>query len=179
MRKAPLCGAFCITNTYVSYMNVSNVGVTEGCCTLQRVRPTAPGPLRGWRLCWSSRPEVQLWCRCSKTSIRWGTGTPYTTWATLSVRLLAQQVVALIREQGILGIAGNYDSTTATEYPHCGCKPDSPGAEELSHVSYGWPRNHGAPETKWFLGALPFRMDLRPCGGHKSRPTLILTPFGE
>jgi predicted phosphodiesterase len=84
------------------------------------------------------------------------------------------EVVALIRERGIQGIAGNYDSTTATDYPHCGCKADSPRGEELSHLSYEWTRARVTPETKRFLGALPFRMDLRPRGGHKSRPTLTL-----
>jgi predicted phosphodiesterase len=84
------------------------------------------------------------------------------------------EVVALIRERGIPGIAGNYDSTTATDYPHCGCKAESPRGEELSHLSYEWTRTHVTPETKRFLGALPFRMDLRPRGGHKSRPTLTL-----
>ena len=84
------------------------------------------------------------------------------------------EVVFLLRERGIVGIAGNYDSTTATDYPHCGCKADSPRAEELSHLSYEWTREHVSPETKRFLGALPFRMDVRPRGGHKSRPTLTL-----
>src|SRR5215217_927060 len=36
------------------------------------------------------------------------------------------EVVSLLRERGIQGIAGNYDSTTATAYPHCGCKAESP-----------------------------------------------------
>jgi predicted phosphodiesterase len=84
------------------------------------------------------------------------------------------EVVALIREWGIPGIAGNYDSTTATDYPHCGCKADSPRGEELSHLSYEWTRAHVSPETKRFLGTLPFRMDVRARGGHKSRPTLTL-----
>jgi hypothetical protein len=74
-------------------------------------------------------------------------------------------VVALVKERAIAGIAGNYDSATATDYPHCGCKADSPRGEELSHLSYEWTRAHVAPETKRFLGALPFRMDLRPRGG--------------
>src|ERR687898_222010 len=84
------------------------------------------------------------------------------------------EVVALLKERGITGIAGNYDSTTATDYPHCGCKADSPRGEELSHLSYEWTREHVTAETKRFLGALPCRMDLRPRGGHKSRPTLTL-----
>ena len=84
------------------------------------------------------------------------------------------EVVALLRERGITGIAGNYDSTVATDHEHCGCKADSPRGEELAHHSYEWTRAHVSPETKRFLGALPFRMDLRPRGGHKSRPTLTL-----
>ncbi len=84
------------------------------------------------------------------------------------------EVVALIRERGIPGIAGNYDSTLATDYAHCGCKADSPRGEELAHLSYEWTRAHVSRETKRFLGALPFRMDLRPRGGHKSRPQLVL-----
>jgi predicted phosphodiesterase len=84
------------------------------------------------------------------------------------------EVVALIRGRGIAGIAGNYDSTVATDYEHCGCKADSPRGKELAHRSYDWTREHIAPETKRFLGALPFRMDLRPRGGHKSRPQLVL-----
>lgn len=84
------------------------------------------------------------------------------------------EVVALLRERGVTGIAGNYDSTVASDYAHCGCKAESPRAEELSHLSYGWTREHVSPETKRFLGTLPFRMDLRPRGGHKSRPRLIL-----
>lgn len=84
------------------------------------------------------------------------------------------EVVALVKERGIAGIAGNYDSTVATDYDHCGCKAESPRGEELSHLSYEWTRAHVAPETKRFLGALPFRMDLRPRGGHKSRPQLVL-----
>jgi predicted phosphodiesterase len=84
------------------------------------------------------------------------------------------EVVALLLERGITGIAGNYDSTVATDYPHCGCKAETPHQEELSHLSYEWTREHVSPETKRFLGTLPFRMDLRPNGGHKSRPQLIL-----
>ena len=61
------------------------------------------------------------------------------------------EVVALIRERGTQGIAGNYDSTTATDYPHCGCKADSPRGEELSHLSYEWTRVHVSPDTKRFL----------------------------
>ena len=41
------------------------------------------------------------------------------------------QVVALLGERCIPGIAGNYDSTVATDYKHCGCRAETPRAEEL------------------------------------------------
>ena len=81
---------------------------------------------------------------------------------------------AVLEEWGIPGIAGNYDSTVATDYKHCGCKAESRRAEELSHLSYEWTRAHVSPEAKRILGELPFRMDLRPTGGHRSRPQIIL-----
>jgi predicted phosphodiesterase len=84
------------------------------------------------------------------------------------------ETVALLRDRRVPGIAGNYDSTVATDYKHCGCKADSPRGEELSHLSYEWTKSHVLPETKRALGELPFRMDLRPMGGHKSRPQIIL-----
>jgi len=84
------------------------------------------------------------------------------------------EVAGVIRERGIGGIAGNYDSTVANDYKHCGCRADSPRAEELSHISYGWTREHVTPQTKAFLGGLPFRMDLRTRGGHTSRPQVTL-----
>lgn len=84
------------------------------------------------------------------------------------------ETVAMIRERGIAGIAGNYDSTVATDYKHCGCKYEDPRQEELSHISYAWTREHTNASAKQFLGALPFRLDVRPLGGHLGGPTLIL-----
>jgi predicted phosphodiesterase len=85
------------------------------------------------------------------------------------------ETVELIHSHGIAGIAGNYDSTTGTDYKHCGCKYENPRQEELSHLSYGWTRAHVSPETKRFLAALPFRLDHWAPGGHISgSPRLIL-----
>lgn len=84
------------------------------------------------------------------------------------------EVVTLIRGRGIAGVAGNYDSTTATGYEHCGCRYEDPRQEELSHLSYAWTRAHVTPETKAWLGGLPFRIDLRPLGGHRTGPRLML-----
>jgi predicted phosphodiesterase len=84
------------------------------------------------------------------------------------------EVVERIRAAGIVGVAGNYDSTVATDYKHCGCRYEDPQQEALSHLSYGWTREHVSPSTKAWLGALPFRIDVRPLGGHVSGPTLTL-----
>lgn len=84
------------------------------------------------------------------------------------------EVVERIVAEGITGVAGNYDSTVATDYKHCGCRYEDPRQEELSHVSYAWTREHATDRMKRSLGALPFRIDLRPLGGHIAGPTLTL-----
>jgi predicted phosphodiesterase len=84
------------------------------------------------------------------------------------------ETAELLIQSRIEGIAGNYDSTTATDYKHCGCKYEDPRQAELSHLSYEWTRQHCTSETKRFLGRLPFRIDLRPNGGHQSGATVIL-----
>lgn len=84
------------------------------------------------------------------------------------------ETVQALRDAKIEGIAGNYDSTVATDYKHCGCKYEDPHQEELSHLSYAWTRENVSPETKAFLGRLPFRLDLTPFGGHTQGPRVIL-----
>ncbi|MGH7620190.1 MAG: metallophosphoesterase family protein [Gemmatimonadaceae bacterium] len=84
------------------------------------------------------------------------------------------EVVERIKASGIAGVAGNYDSTVATDYKHCGCRYEDPKQEALSHLSYAWTREHVSASTKAFLGTLPFRIDVRPLGGHVSGPTLTL-----
>ena len=84
------------------------------------------------------------------------------------------EVVSLLREREIPGVAGNYDSTVATDYKHCGCRADTPRDEELSHLSFEWTRAHVTSATKQYLGSLPFRVDIRPLGGHVSGPTVTL-----
>jgi predicted phosphodiesterase len=84
------------------------------------------------------------------------------------------EVVQLLRERAIPGVAGNYDSTTAADYRHCGCRYEDPRQEELSHISYAWTRAHVSPVTKRYLASLPFRIDVRPLGGHVAGPRLVL-----
>lgn len=84
------------------------------------------------------------------------------------------EVVARLIEREITGIAGNYDSTVATDYKHCGCKSETPRQEELAHISYEYTRSAVTAKTKRALGALPFSMDIRPRGGHAIGPRLVL-----
>ena len=46
--------------------------------------------------------------------------------------------------------------------------------EEQSHQSFEWTKAHTSPEVKQYLATLPFRMDLRPLGGHGAGPTVVL-----
>jgi predicted phosphodiesterase len=84
------------------------------------------------------------------------------------------ETVAMIAAQGTPGVAGNYDSTVATGYKHCGCRYEDPHQEELSHSSYDWTRGHVSPRTRAYLGGLPFRIDLLPLGGHTTGPRVVL-----
>ena len=84
------------------------------------------------------------------------------------------EVVERLASAGVHGVAGNYDSTVATGAAHCGCRYEDPRQEELSHESFAWTRTHVSDETRRRLASLPFRIDLRPLGGHASGPTLVL-----
>jgi predicted phosphodiesterase len=84
------------------------------------------------------------------------------------------EVVDLIRARSIPGVSGNYDSTVASDYKHCGCRYDDPRQEQLSHESFVWTKAHVQPVTRAALAALPFRIDVRPMGGHIGGPTVIL-----
>lgn len=84
------------------------------------------------------------------------------------------ETVALLEAEGIKGVSGNYDSTVATGYEHCGCSSESPRQEELFRQSYSWTREHVTERTRALLEALPFRLDLRPEGGHQPGRRIIL-----
>jgi len=84
------------------------------------------------------------------------------------------EVVETLRAAGIPGVSGNYDSTTATAYKHCGCRYEDPRQEAQSHLSYAWTLAHTSEASRAWLGRLPFRLDLRPLGGHVAGPTVRL-----
>ncbi len=67
------------------------------------------------------------------------------------------EVVDRIEHATSGGVAGNYDSTVATDYKHCGCRYEDARQEELSHISYAWTREHVSAHAKAWLGTLPLR----------------------
>lgn len=84
------------------------------------------------------------------------------------------EVVAMIRDAAIPGVSGNYDSTVASGYKHCGCRYEDPRQEALAHESFQWTLANTSDASKHFLGSLPFRVDIRPLGGHLAGPTIRL-----
>ena len=84
------------------------------------------------------------------------------------------EVVTRMQAEGIPGVSGNYDSTVAMGYKHCGCKYEDPRQAELSHESFQWTLEHASKASKHYLGSLPFRLDIRPFGGHLSGPSVRL-----
>lgn len=84
------------------------------------------------------------------------------------------EVVERIRSQAIPGVSGNYDSTVAHRYSHCGCRSENPVQEAEAHESFAWTLANVSEPTREMLAALPFRLDLRPLGGHGAGPAVIL-----
>ncbi|MBI1809114.1 MAG: metallophosphoesterase family protein [Gemmatimonadetes bacterium] len=84
------------------------------------------------------------------------------------------ETVALLRSRGIAGVSGNYDSSVATGYKHCGCQYEDPRQEALSHRSFEWTKANTSAETRRRLGELPFSLTVRPLGGHLAGPQLMI-----
>jgi len=89
------------------------------------------------------------------------------------------EVVDTLRDARIAGVAGNYDSTVAAGYKHCGCRSENAHQELLAHESFTWTLAHTSDDSKRFLADLPFRLDLRPSGGHLAGPTIRLVHGNE
>jgi predicted phosphodiesterase len=89
------------------------------------------------------------------------------------------EVVARIVAERIAGVAGNYDSTVAASAEHCGCRSESAQQEKLAAIGFDWTRANTSSESKRMLGALPFRLDIRPLGGHRAGPTVMLVHGGN
>jgi predicted phosphodiesterase len=83
-------------------------------------------------------------------------------------------VVARLDAERIPGVAGNYDSTVAHGYKHCGCRSENAQQEALAHESFAWTLANTSAATKARLAALPFRLDVRPLGGHVAGPRVVL-----
>ncbi|MEO7087132.1 MAG: metallophosphoesterase [Gemmatimonadaceae bacterium] len=66
------------------------------------------------------------------------------------------ETVERLIDARIPGVAGNYDSTVATDYKHCGCKYEDAHQEVLSHESYAWTRANVTAEVKPTSAAFHF-----------------------
>lgn len=84
------------------------------------------------------------------------------------------EVIARLADRRVTGVSGNYDSTVAHQYKHCGCRAETPQQEALAHESFAWTLANVTEQSRAALAALPFRLDLKPLGGHNSGPTLHL-----
>ena len=84
------------------------------------------------------------------------------------------EVIERLRDAAIPGVAGNYDSAIAAHDTHCGCRHDDARQEALAHQAFDWTLAHTSDRSKRFLGWLPFRIDIRPRGGHVAGPTIRL-----
>jgi predicted phosphodiesterase len=82
------------------------------------------------------------------------------------------EAIAALRAAAIPGVAGNYYSTVAAGYKHCGCRAEDARQDELAHRSFAWTLTHTSDESKRYLRGLPFRIDVRPFGGHLAGPTI-------
>jgi predicted phosphodiesterase len=69
------------------------------------------------------------------------------------------EVCALIAEQGIATIYGNYEYAIAREQEDCGCDYVTPHERELGQLSVQWTLAHTSAQSKAFMHGLPF--DLR------------------
>jgi diadenosine tetraphosphatase ApaH/serine/threonine PP2A family protein phosphatase len=59
-------------------------------------------------------------------------------------------------------------------YKHCGCRSENAQQEALAHESFAWTLANTSASTKARLAALPFRLDVRPLGGHVAGPRVVL-----
>ncbi len=84
------------------------------------------------------------------------------------------EVIDAVRARAIAGVGGNYDTTVALQHDHCGCVYEDPVQAELSHESFAWTLDATTDASKRWLGSLPFRLDLRPLGGHRAGPRVML-----
>ena len=78
------------------------------------------------------------------------------------------ETIALLKGFRITGIMGNHDQTIATSAAPASGASHAP----LSHGA--WTARETTDENRALLARLPFRMDLRPRGGHVPGPTVFL-----
>ena len=74
------------------------------------------------------------------------------------------EVIARIREEGILTVMGNYDEAVGFLLPACGCHIDNPRQKELSLHSLKWSTEHTTTENREWLRELPESLQIEVGG---------------
>ncbi len=64
------------------------------------------------------------------------------------------EVIELIRREGIPTIMGNYDDGVGFDREECGCAYRDPEEKRLGEISFQWTKAHVTPENKAFLRTL-------------------------
>ena len=84
------------------------------------------------------------------------------------------EVIERLREAAIPGVAGNYDSAIAANDLHCGCRYEGRAMTRHSRTGLRMDARPHSHRSKQYLRSLPFRIDIRPRGGHVAGPTIRL-----
>ncbi|MDW7649825.1 MAG: metallophosphoesterase family protein [Bacillota bacterium] len=71
------------------------------------------------------------------------------------------EVIDLIRQEGITCVQGNYDEAVAYDRIVCGCDFASEKDAEIGTASMTWTREHTSTENKAFLRLLPLQLKMR------------------
>jgi len=71
------------------------------------------------------------------------------------------EVIELIRRDGIPAVMGNYDDAVAYGRPMCGCAFPDARARELGEQSLAWTQAHTTEDNKAFLRSLPRQLRFR------------------
>jgi len=71
------------------------------------------------------------------------------------------EVIAMIREQGIPTIMGNYDQGVGIDSDDCGCAYRTPEARALGERSIAWSNAHATTENKAYLRGLVGKIPLQ------------------
>ncbi|MGE5578012.1 MAG: metallophosphoesterase family protein [Syntrophothermus sp.] len=76
------------------------------------------------------------------------------------------EVIDLVRSEGIPSVMGNYDDGVGNDRPECGCAYKDEEAEALGQQSLNWTKAHTTTANKEFLRGLPNHISF-PAGKYR------------